>query len=96
MTKLLQTITFGTFYYKSSPVEGNCEDWKTFTDISLAVPFDDIYFSFIRAEFEYFDYEKRVDDVFSAYCDWKKPVENIVKHLLTGESYEYNCQGNSC
>jgi hypothetical protein len=100
------SLTFSNFYYKGEVVNGSCGEWNVFTSSQLDLPFDDIYYSFITAYFQEYNFETKISTDILATCSTrhsdpslnarnKVGIEGIVSSLKIGTNFEYLCDGNS-
>jgi hypothetical protein len=87
-----QSFAFGSYYYKSHSIEGTCPQWLSVIHNSLAFPFDDIYFSVLKAEFFRNDYtDGGAYSSYTATCHNPTVIAGIVSSLRSGATFQANC-----
>jgi hypothetical protein len=89
--KIPNSFTFGTFFFKGHFFEGKCDAWKSFTDNSLNLPFDDVYYSQISTYVEYYDFDTRISKRSVVTCANKVYAYQIILKLIAGGQGQWNC-----
>ena len=93
-TRVEHSFTFDSFYYKGVTAQGHCNDWSSFTDNTLRLPFTDVYFSAISVAVDYQGLSgDRYGGAATAVCAQRETVQTIVDKLQTGKTYDTLCGG---
>jgi hypothetical protein len=85
------SFTFATYYYKGSTINGLCNDWRAYAGKQLQLPFDDVQFSTLVAEFNIYDFNSRQTRTEKATCSSVSVVNGIIASLKYGTEFEGNC-----
>eukprot|EP01035_Chromulina_nebulosa_P030750 gene30750-40900_t len=86
---------FSTYYYKGVTVEGSCNNWQTFIDGQLQLPYDFMQYSELSATFKSYNYDTDVGSSYDTTCRDAVVINGIVNSLKYGTVYSGLCDGNT-
>ena len=89
------SFSFGTYYFKGLNVEGNCDEWTTFIDRTLMLPFDDVRFSAISLSSDTYNFGGKTSRTLTAVCSEPVLVNQIISLLQSGDTQDVSCEGHS-
>ncbi len=95
-TSISQSYTYGSYYYKGVTVDGTCSNWKSFTQNTLSLPFDDVYFSKMSVKFRYTGsgmYAAGANTTLT--CSDRTVIAPLIASMYSGVTYSGNCAGNT-
>ena len=86
---------YGTFNYKGRTQEGTCNDWTTYTEEELFLPFDFVSYDIMEAVFgvEEFDGSENIT-VSSFNCSDRSAIEEVVDALNEASTALVSCEGH--
>ncbi|KAJ1430691.1 REJ domain-containing protein [Ochromonadaceae sp. CCMP2298] len=85
------SYTFSSFYYKGTTPEGGCSDWGSFKKNDLQLPFDDLEFSALTLDVDFYNFQSQTMRNKTAVCANRDAVHGIVSALRAGSAYAVNC-----
>ena len=76
-------------------MEGSCNDWQSFIDAQLLLPYDFMQYSELSATFRSYNYDTTVESSYEATCRNSVIINGIVDSLRYGTVYSGYCDGNT-
>jgi hypothetical protein len=88
-------ISFGSAFYKGAQIEGGCDDWTTFLQTRVILPFDNVFWAGLHAKISYYDYDTRETHTVESNCRRSDIITRIVDALYAGSSAFEHCDAHS-
>ena len=88
-------VSFGSAFYKGAQIEGDCDDWSSFLQRQVILPYDNVYWSAMRARISFYDYDTRTTSTVDSDCRDSGIITRLVAALYDGSSAFEHCDAHS-
>lgn len=89
------SFSFANFYYKGINVNGTCSAWNSYISKVINLPFDYLTFTSMTLAVQTDKFDGGAMTVTNGTCNDKIVVNDIITRLLSGQTYEGNCEGRT-